>query len=491
VPNLPSANCLVKVTDYNNSCKFDISNNVFTIQPAVPILLTPNGGQVLYAGTSTEITWNTATLYTTARLDYSVDNGITWTLIVDNTTNDGSYFWTIPNENTTRALVRLTNAGSLAVQDLSDSVFTIRPAVRIITPNGDNQVNLGGCTVSSITFDRSPKWSSYLIEYSLNNGATWTTIAINWSSTSNPATYNWNIPNVNSSLALVRVTPTGTTFSDVSDYPFDIIKAVTIIQPNFGGIMQAGTTYDIQWNSDGISSVYDLFYSINGGNTYTNIVTGYSTSNNKYTWTVPNIISNNCRIMIRDNVNTCKTDTSDIAFTISASPAPLKLVKPNGITDTLISCSSYTITWTDALPSASYTISHSLDGGNSWTNIVSNYSTSTHSYVWSVPNGINSANVLLKVGLSTDGTVVDWTDAYFSIQPPTYIFTGNGNWSNPSNWLNNLVPSTTTSPCSEIIIDHQGGGECILNMNQTMPAGTKLVVKPGKKLTVPGNLTIQ
>lgn len=255
--------------------------------------------------------------------------------------------------------------------------------------------------------------------------------------------------------------------------------------------MQAGSTYDIMWSSDGISNIYDLFYSTNGGTSFTNIVTGYNTSTNKYTWTVPNTPSTNCRIMIRDNVNTCKTDTSDLAFIISTTAAPIAVTKPNGINDTLGTCTNYTITWNDVPTIGTYNIAYSLNSGATWVDIVTNYSTATHSYVWAVPNGIASNTVLLKISSSSNSSVFDLSDAFFVIKQTSYTFTGTGNWNVPSNWLNNLVPPSTAPSCSEIIIDPQVGGECVLNVTQTMPAGTRLTVKTGKKLRIPGALIMQ
>jgi hypothetical protein len=207
--------------------------------------------------------------------------------------------------------VRISNYQSLAVSDVSNQVFTIKPAVTILTPNGDDGITLwGGCTITSITFDRSPAWNSYRLEYSTNGGSSWNLIASNWTTSANPATYNWTMPNLNNVPTLVRVYPTSNTpLADQSDNTFTIRKPVTIIQPNFGGVMQIGTTYNIQWTSDGISNLYDIFYSTNGGASFTNIVTGYNTSNNTFPWLVPNIPSSNCRIWVRDNVNSCKSDT--------------------------------------------------------------------------------------------------------------------------------------------------------------------------------------
>ena len=492
VPNLSSTQCLVRVTDYVNNCKLDDSNAPFSIVPAIPVLTAPNGGQSWYAGTVNNITWNSSTIYTSSvRLDYSVDNGTNWINIVSGATNNGSYSWTVPLENSANSLVRIMNFNDVSVSDQSDAVFTIKPAVTILTPNGGEQVNnIGGCTVTSITFDHSPAFTTFYLEYSLNDGATWNPITTNFSATANPATYNWNVPNRSSAQARVRVRPTANSYYDASDDIFPIKKAVTLIQPNFGGIMQAGSSYEISWSSDGISSVYDLFYTTNG-TTYTNIVTGYNTSNNKYTWTVPNIPSTNCRIMIRDNINTCKTDTSDMAFIISTTAAPITLVKPNGIADTVNACGQYNITWTETSAIGNYNIDYSLNGGTSWVNIVSNYATNSGSYAWAVPAGIASNQALIRISAAANATINDWSNAYFVIAQPTYTFTGNGNWSDAANWANGQVPPANPPTCTQIIIDNLPGGECIMNVPYTLPAGASFTVKPGKKLTIAGNLNIQ
>jgi hypothetical protein len=47
-------------------------------------------------------------------------------------------------------------------------------------------------------------------------------------------------------LFLVRVEPSlSTTLGDDSDATFKIKKAVTIIQPNFGGVLQVGSVYPV------------------------------------------------------------------------------------------------------------------------------------------------------------------------------------------------------------------------------------------------------
>jgi hypothetical protein len=414
VPNYPTTTGTIEVRDASTSCKNDI-NGPITVIAATPVLTAPNGGEQWYAGTSSTITWNTATVYSSdVRLDYSIDEGLTWINIVSSTPNDGSHNWTVPNTPTSVALVRISIPTNLSYFDVSNAVFTIKPAIQIITPNGDDGVTeWGGCTVTSITFEHSPAYTSFNIQYSTNGGNTWINIVTNWSAIPNPATYNWTMPNVNNLATLVRVT--SASVSDQSDAPFVIQKPVTLIQPNFGGILQVGSNYEVQWSSDGISNIYDLYYSTNGGTSYTSIVNGYVTSTNTYNWTVPAIPSSNCRMVIRDNINTCKADTSDVAFTISTSAAPITILTPNGNANILQGCQTYLIDWVETSAIATYTIEYSLNSGLSWTTIVTDYTTANSQYNWVVPN-INSNSVLIRVRSTSNPNIFDLSDAFFSIE---------------------------------------------------------------------------
>lgn len=75
--------------------------------------------------------------------------------------------------------------------------------------------------------------------------------------------------------------------------------------------------------------------------------------------------------------------------------------------------------------------------------------------------------------------------------PHIYRFTGNGNWNVGANWSEGIVPPSTLPNGDMIMIDHIPGGECVLNVAQTVSSAGSLIVVAGKQFRIPGNLLIQ
>ena len=429
IPNTPSANCLVKIEDANNTCKYDISDSKFTIIAAKPTIISPNGTETWYSLENRDITWANATfLSANVVIEYSLDSGFTWNSIVAVTPNDGSHTWTVPsfNKQYFNCLIRVSEYGNTTVNDISNALFTLTPPILITSPNGDNGVSSWrGCTQSTITWKAGTS-TYYNIDYSINNGTTWTSVVNNYYNSSANVTYSWSIPNTPSNQCLVRVTDYNSSIkTDISDSTFTISPTITLLQPNYGGVIQAGSVYNIKWTADGTSNFYDIEYSTNGGNTWNSIAYNHQSTTGIYAWTVPTTLSSNCMVRVTDNVSSCKTDKSDYVFTISSAPASITLTSPNG-GESINSCSPYNITWAATGTSQNYMIEYSTNGGTSWNTIILNHNTSSGIYVWNVPN-INANNCLIRVKDVVNTALSDASDAAFSIaQTVTANITASG-----------------------------------------------------------------
>ena len=150
IPNAPSQTCLVRVSDASDGIPSDVSDGNFEIQPETEeiTLLSPNGGENWIVNTNQEITWYATSIISNIKIEYSVDNGATWTEITASTPNDGSYTWTVPGQVTDEARIRVSDTDGLP-SDMSDGPFTFSALVTLEVKNAsgepgttDNPVNI-------------------------------------------------------------------------------------------------------------------------------------------------------------------------------------------------------------------------------------------------------------------------------------------------------------------------------------------------------------
>ncbi|MGB8319414.1 MAG: LamG-like jellyroll fold domain-containing protein, partial [Ignavibacteriaceae bacterium] len=228
IPNTPSTNCKVRVSDASNSTVNDQSNNVFTIstKPTPTITVTsPNGSEDWQVGSSHNITWSSNDV-SNVKIEYSTNNGTNWTNIISSTTSDGSYNWTIPNTPSTNCKVRISDASNSSVYDQSNNIFTISsqptPTITVTSPNGGENWQAG--TSQNITWT-SNDVDIVKIDFSTNNGTDWKNIV---SSTLSDGSYTWTVLNTPSTSCRVRIYDTlNSSVNDQSDNVFEITGLTT------------------------------------------------------------------------------------------------------------------------------------------------------------------------------------------------------------------------------------------------------------------------
>jgi predicted GH43/DUF377 family glycosyl hydrolase len=101
------------------------------VSPPQVTVTSPNGGEDWMKTKAYPITWEAQGNLngTSVSLDYSTDNGTSWTSIATRQQNTGFYKWTVPSVGTSGALIRVTVIdidGMMAV-DTSDATFAIDP----------------------------------------------------------------------------------------------------------------------------------------------------------------------------------------------------------------------------------------------------------------------------------------------------------------------------------------------------------------------------
>ena len=105
----------------------DANVTVGGVDPAIHVV-SPNGGEIITAGTAYEIKWSSAKVNGTILIQYSKDDFVSdCQTIANNQTNDGSFILgNVPPDYTTTAKVRVSSTDNPAVNDVSDNYFTIK-----------------------------------------------------------------------------------------------------------------------------------------------------------------------------------------------------------------------------------------------------------------------------------------------------------------------------------------------------------------------------
>ncbi len=198
-------------------------------------LVTPDGGDQWYAGTTETIEWTTAGSIDHLGIWFSRNAGSDWTNLTSNAPNTGSYDWFITPDtiNTYRARIRLegyNSSNTLLGADGSAFDFTIHAqtgcTLYVTDPNGGEVWNVG--EVHQITWDTyGVEPHHVVISYSADGGNVWNNII----TYPNTHSFNWTIPNDTTHSALVKVKGLTSTNEflgeDVSD-DFFTIAAVGI-----------------------------------------------------------------------------------------------------------------------------------------------------------------------------------------------------------------------------------------------------------------------
>jgi photosystem II stability/assembly factor-like uncharacterized protein len=329
-----STKCRVRITSIDYPTVSDTTNADFEIINSSVRLLSPNGGEIIPSGSQYSITWTAAQSTAYVKLQYSLDNGTTWTLIARNIGGTNPYAWTVPApaNNAPNCLVKVTafNASGTALgSDQSNGPFIIE-VIKLASPNGGGALKAG--TAQTITWNTNTTKNPVtrtVLHYTTDNGATWTKII---GLTGNPGTYAWTVPvtSGNKNECKVKVTAFDASNlsvgSDVSDAPFTI-EVLKVNSPNGGQNLVGGSMISINYTISGLDNVAKAVfsYTLDGGTTWNvigNNTTNVSPGTYDYAWTVPAVAASKTKckvkVVLKNSAGTVlAADVSDAFFTIS------------------------------------------------------------------------------------------------------------------------------------------------------------------------------
>jgi MYXO-CTERM domain-containing protein len=144
VTELANGSCLLDVQENRLTVKnvrFDgvITDRVDIVKGEAIVIATPDGGETLAAGQPYDITWATAGEVAQVDLDYSIDDGATWTAIEAGVANTGTYSWVPPAVDTAAGLVRVTASDDAQIRDESNAGFIMSGTAPVVVVDFGSQ----------------------------------------------------------------------------------------------------------------------------------------------------------------------------------------------------------------------------------------------------------------------------------------------------------------------------------------------------------------
>lgn len=276
IPDNPSTNCLVRITDADGTPS-DVSDSPFTIAQVTYVLtmaVEPSGsgstqpavGDHNYAsGTVVEITATPLTGW-----DF-----VNWTGDVAD-----------PNNSTTTVTM---DDNKVVTANFVQQTFTLTMAANPAE---------GGTTDPSVGAHIYPNGQVVTITANPNSGYSF----LNWTG---------DVANPNNISTTVTMNADKTVTANFQA----LASSITITAPNGGENWAVGSAHNITWTSQNTSGTVNIDYSTDGGSNWKPVIASTG-DDGSHLWTIPNDPSTICKVRVSDTDGN-PTDQSDAVFTIS------------------------------------------------------------------------------------------------------------------------------------------------------------------------------
>jgi len=193
--------------------------------------------------------------------------------------------------------------------------------------------------------------------------------------------------------------------------PSAIESGISLTSPNGGEILDGNSKFNITWVSQKISNVKLEFSSDNGAN-WNSIIDSLPDTPSSYSWNVPNIDSDKCKIRASDASNSNDRDESNTVFTINSAKT-VRVISPNGGEKWEVGKINK-ITWYSS-KAVSLNIEFSFNDGTNWMPV--NYVMASDLVLsWKVPDYV-SKKCKIKITDGVDSSIFDISDNNFEIIP--------------------------------------------------------------------------
>jgi hypothetical protein len=327
------------------------------------------------------------------------------------------------------------------------------------------------------------------------SGVSWVSITAGSGTGSGSATYAVSA-NSTTTARNGTLTVAGRTFT-VSQAAASATIGVTVIAPNGGEKLYAGSPYRIDWTATGPVMRFDVENSMDGGVTFAGVpgCSALGSAVRSCTWTAPGPATANGRIRVtaRDAGGAAISDVSNAAFSIVSGTPSITVSSPNSAVNVGIG-SLQEVKWSHNLGANAFVrIELSRDGGVTFPEIltpaIKNTAASAGTFAWRV-SGPATAGAQARVRVSwTNGSASDVSNVNFTIAPafitvaaPKAAASWGFTTTQKLTWTTNLGPLDVVN----VQLSTAGSGGPFT----TLAGGAGIVAnKKTANVTVPGTVT--
>ncbi|MDD5088753.1 MAG: hypothetical protein PHI18_08145, partial [bacterium] len=430
----------------------DVSAANFSVLTPTLAVTTPNGSNVLNAGTAATIRWTRTNLAGALNvfLNRSYPSG-SWEPIAVSVTAD-TFAWTVTTPYTSAARIRVSSALLPTFLDESNANFTIGTALVLNAPNGGENWTVG--LAQTISWSRYNSNGNVTVQLNRNYPAgTWETL----SSAESGSSLSWTVTAPATTSARMRVFLTGNpSLGDTSSSTFTIPTAgLAVTAPAGGELWTTGSSQTISWTRNNASGNVSVLLNRNyPAGTWETLTT---VSGNSTAWTVSGSSTTNARIKIQLTASPEINDLCDGDFSIGTPT--LTLLAPAG-GETWLNGSTEVIRWSREFAPGGVTVQiNRLYPGGTWTTIAT--SVTADSLAWPV-SSTPSATHRVKIFLTANSSVTATSAGNFTVVTPQIAVTApNGGES----WIVGASQTITFTRTN-------AAGPATIQLNRTYPSGT-------------------
>lgn len=429
IPDVYTTTAKIKIQESGNASEYTESAS-FTVTDDLTITSPVSNDRFIVGTTANTITWNAAgSSVSNVKLEYSANGGTSWSTIVANTPNDGSYeTWTTSSTATNTGVIKISAVGQVSSVADTSGVFSISQNLAI-TNISSSTVLIAGST-APIAFFKPAAITSVNLYYAAD-GTTFGASPINPTPLTG-SSFTWTVPSSKTTQGKLRIQaaiPVDSRFISTTD-AFTIKGSVRVTELGTAGTSYLfGDAIPVTLSLVGTSNV-DLYY-LSSSDNYTaetaipggELVQNSATS---YTWT-PSIIANTTSVKVK------AYDADDsTAFGISSTLnlGQAKFLSPTAATS-LNTGTTTPITWDIAPGITAVTLELSDDNFATSSVIASGITAGDGTYNWTIGDISGSYKLRMKNSDTSEVIAISDTLTIQSSISNVQITTANPKRGNP------------------------------------------------------------